>query len=100
MANMKSTQSAAHTPAFRLVPPAARPPCVETVLHLEELLRRARAGEIRGIADVVLLPGKGYSVDAIGAFRRDPTFARGAIAALDDEMRELVHERAMQTAED
>ena len=81
-------------PDLRLVPPSPPPVCTETIEALERLLDGARRGQFVGIAYAVTTAKHEYMVDTIGAFRSDPTYARGAIAALDDELRELVHEGA------
>lgn len=53
---------------------------------LEELAEAGRRGEVIGVACVVMYRGRNYVVDAVGELRRSPTFARGAVAALDDEL--------------
>lgn len=81
------------SPALCLVPPMPRPPCAETVQFCENLLEAARTGFTHGVALVMARKGRSYSVEACGDFREDPTYARGAVAALDDELRELVKEK-------
>jgi hypothetical protein len=79
-------------PALRLVPPAPPPVCAETIEALERLLEEARSGRVRGVAAVVGMTGRRYSVEVCGDWRADPTLARGAVAAIDDELRKLVYE--------
>ena len=67
----------------------------ETVNTLEQLLEGARAGEVVGLAFCAVLKGPRYIVDLTGEARRNPTFARGMVCALDDELQSRVHERAM-----
>jgi hypothetical protein len=55
------------------------------------LLDRIRRGEIQGLAFVALMPRRRYFTGVCGECAEDPTGVRGAILALDDEMRELVH---------
>jgi hypothetical protein len=64
----------------------------DTVGALEQLLRSARNGDIIGLAFTALLPGQQYMVDVVGEAYRDPTWTRGAVAAVDDELRALIHE--------
>lgn len=81
---------------LRLVSPGPAPTCAATIAQLEHLLDEARAGRIVGLAVVATSRQRSYSVEATGLMRDDPTFARGAVAALDDELRELVREDAFR----
>lgn len=83
--------------ALRLVPPAPPPVCVETIEALEQLIDGARRGHYIGIAFAVTTSKREYMVDTIGDFRSNPTYARGAVAVLDDELRELIREGAGST---
>ncbi|MBA3590363.1 hypothetical protein [Methylibium sp.] len=65
----------------------------EVVQLCRELLDRAQAGDITGLGVVVILPRGRYVVDCCGSAKRDPTFTRGALASLDDCLREMVHRR-------
>lgn len=60
----------------------------------EQLLDAVRAGQIVGIAFGVALRGKRYFVNVTGTLARDPTFARGVVAALDDELMGMVQGKA------
>jgi hypothetical protein len=72
----------------------APPPCAETIAKCEWALRLALAGELTGLAFAAQRRGVGYVVDVTGEFRRNPTYGRGAVASLDDWLRDLVHERS------
>ena len=63
----------------------------DVVSACEDLLDGAKAGEITGLGVVVMLKRRRYIVDCVGEMARDPTFGRGALASLDDCLRELVH---------
>jgi hypothetical protein len=60
-----------------------------TTLH-----EAVQAGHIVGLAFGVALRGRRYFVNTAGTLTRDPTFARGIIAALDDELSRMVQGRA------
>lgn len=69
----------------------------DTVEALEQLLEAAKAGEISGIAFAISLRGRRFVTNTAGACYRDPTLSRGMIAALDDELSGMVHQRAQDT---
>lgn len=46
--------------------------------------------EVIGLAYVVMYKGRNFIVNTAGELHRNPTFARGAVAALDDELRRMV----------
>lgn len=79
-------------PAVQLVftRAAAVGSCCETIKTLTELLRLAREARVRGLAFAVLYDDGRYSPDVIGDARRNPTFARGMVRALDDLLADLV----------
>jgi hypothetical protein len=60
----------------------------------EQLAEGARQGLIVGAVFGVALKGRRYHVNVAGSLVRDPTFARGVVAALDDELMALVQGRA------
>jgi hypothetical protein len=62
----------------------------DTVKALEDLLRQARMGEIIGVAFVAMYARREYAASATGEARRNPTFTRGMLAALDDLLGESV----------
>lgn len=74
-------------PPLELIPDAVSH---DTVECLETLLKRAQAGEVTGIAYAVVLKRRRYIVNTAGAARRYPTFARGMVHALDDELSQMI----------
>jgi hypothetical protein len=58
----------------------------DTVQCLEDLLQRARSGQLIGICFAAMCRRRQYILDAAGEAHRNPTFARGMVAALDDEL--------------
>lgn len=71
-------------PPFTLLPVDAV--SHDTVKCLERLLEQARAGEAIGIAYAVMYKRRKFAVHMCGEAHRNPTFTRGMIAALDDEL--------------
>lgn len=61
----------------------------ETIATLERLLAEAQAGELVGIAYVVISTS-GYSQGFAGDVRQYPIFTRGMLQCLDDELAKLV----------
>lgn len=57
-----------------------------TIKCLETLLEHARSGEVIGIAFAAMLKRQKFIVNSAGEARRNPTFSRGMVAALDDEL--------------
>lgn len=70
-------------PPFRLVPDQLSH---DTVEALHELLERAKAGEIVGIAFAAMYRRRQFITNTAGECHRNPVFARGMVAALDDEL--------------
>lgn len=70
-------------PPFILVPDVLSN---DTIECLEQLLEQARRGAIIGLAFAVMLKKRGYIVNTAGEAYRNPTFARGMINALDDQL--------------
>ena len=64
----------------------------DTVECLALLLERAKKGEVTGIAYAVVLKRRRYIVNTAGSARQYPTFARGMIHALDDQLGAMVRE--------
>lgn len=58
----------------------------DTVQCLERLLAEARAGQLIGLAYAAIMKRRNFRVNACGEAHRSPTFARGVLAALDDEL--------------
>ena len=66
----------------------------DTIEALENLLKRAKAGEVVGLAFAALLPRRRYFIEVTGDAYKDPTFARGMVSAIDDELRSMIDEAA------
>jgi len=66
----------------------------ETVGSLLNLYCKARDGQLVGIACVAIYrghQGRAYTVHTCGEAKRNPTFVRGALRALDDMLSEKVN---------
>lgn len=74
-------------PPFRLVLDAHSH---DTVELLEQVLAEARRGQIIGVALVAMRKRREFIGDAAGEAYRNPTFARGMLAALDDRLADMV----------
>lgn len=70
-------------PPFVLVPDTVSN---DTVECLQTLLDQARRGEIIGLAYTAVLKRRGYIANTAGEAHRNPTFSRGMVAALDDQL--------------
>lgn len=73
---------------YRLVPDSLS---TDTVELLDALLTEARAGRLIGIAFAGMYRRQEYIVNVAGEAHRSPTLTRGMVAALDDQLREMVH---------
>lgn len=62
----------------------------DTVKALEGLLAEAKKGELIGMAYVAMYRRREYTACATGEARRNPTFTRGMLAALDDVLGDMV----------
>lgn len=64
----------------------------DTVETLEQLLTDAKDGRLIGIAFAAAYAGKdrGFFVDVTGECYRNPVFARGMVACLDDMLRGML----------
>lgn len=69
-------------------------PCPTTLAAARRLLRLAEDGELIGLAFGACVRGRAYVTEVTGVLARDPTFGRGVVAALDDELSELVQSQA------
>lgn len=58
----------------------------DTKEALRELLAAAEAGDMIGIAFAAMYRRRRYLVDTAGEASRNPTFARGMVQALNDEL--------------
>lgn len=61
----------------------------DTVAALTHLLQEALAGEVVGIACVVIHPGRHFSIDLAGAAKTEPLLTRGMVCMLDEKVAEL-----------
>jgi hypothetical protein len=66
--------------------PLPRPGTDELIAQLEQLIREVRQDRVIGLAWIVIRPGLKYEGDAIGAALDHPTFTRGALLTLSDEL--------------
>ena len=62
----------------------------DTVEAFDQIANAARAGDVIGGGFVLLLKRRRYLVNLCGEAARDPTFTRGALLSLDDQLRGLV----------
>lgn len=62
----------------------------DTLKALEILIKDAADGELIGMAYVAMYRRREYTASATGECRRNPTFARGMISALDDVLADMV----------
>lgn len=60
---------------------------------LETLLAGARTGDVTGIAFAAVLKQRRYITNVAGWCHRNPTFTRGAICSLDDELNGIINGR-------
>lgn len=65
----------------------------DTVTALETLLELAKTGELTGIAFAATFQRMRYVTNVAGLCFTNPTFTRGMVAAMDDELAMLVHGR-------
>lgn len=72
---------------FHLVPDTISK---DTVQCLEQLLVAARKGQVIGLAYAAMLKRREYIVNTAGEAYRNPTFARGMVSALDDQLGDKV----------
>lgn len=77
-------------PPVRLVPDALSHDAIEAA---EQLAQLARSGKIIGFSIAVLERGRKYWTNSAGETRRNPTWARGMVAALDDELADMVRQQ-------
>jgi len=73
-------------------------PCAQTINALEQLLDFARRGEVRGVAFAAAFRGMHYVTDVAGTCAQHPTWTRGALRALDDDLAAIIRYRDPQEA--
>lgn len=75
---------------YSLVPDSVS---TDTVECLKVLLRRARRGEVIGLAYCAMLKQKAYIVNTAGVAHDSPTFTLGMVAMLSDSLSNRIHNR-------
>lgn len=70
-------------PPFYLIPDVVSK---DVVVALQELLASARRGHLIGFGFVAMYKDRSYITNTAGEADRNPTFTRGMIKALDDEL--------------
>lgn len=68
----------------------------DTLRSTEILLNQIRKGDIIGVAWVAMCKRREYITNVAGEAYRNPTFTRGMVAALDDELRDMVHHQRQE----
>ena len=68
-------------------------PNADVIQCLELLLQAARSGDVTGIAFAATLQSMRYITDVAGVCYEHPTFTRGMLATLADEVAGEVHRR-------
>lgn len=63
----------------------------ETVAALAELLTQAKQRRILGMAFAVMYRGGTFIVNATDEARKSPTFSRGMVEELGDELARMMH---------
>lgn len=71
---------------IRLVPAARLQQQAETVAELERLLEEARQGRLVGFLGACMFYPAGVSAMIVGAAKEHPTYCRGMLANLDDQL--------------
>lgn len=74
-------------PPFILVPDNVS---TDTVACLRTLLYQAEKGEVIGLAYAAMLKRRAYIVNSTGTAHESPTFSRGMVAALDDQLAQRI----------
>ncbi len=65
----------------------------DVVTALETLLDYAKRGELTGLAFGATFRKMRYITNVAGVCAKNPTFTRGMLGALDDELAAIVHTR-------
>lgn len=65
----------------------------DTVTALRQLLAYAERGDLTGIAFAATFRKMRYITNVAGMCAKNPTFTRGCLGALDDELAALIHHR-------
>ena len=62
----------------------------DTMDCLQALAAQAKSGDVIGIAYAVMYRERSYIVNTAGELHRNPAFARGVVAVLDDELSRMI----------
>lgn len=65
----------------------------DVVDALTVLLEGAKSGDVTGLAFAATLRRNRYVTNVAGLMYKNPSFARGCVGALDDELASIVHGR-------
>lgn len=68
----------------------------DTVECLAVLFEGAKTGDVKGIAFGAILSRNRYITNVAGLAFKNPTFARGMVMSLSDELATLIHQRDPQ----
>lgn len=68
----------------------------DTLECAKALVKKSQDGEVIGAVIGFLYRRQKYSIAVCGHAYDNPTWARGVVAALDDELHSLVHERGQR----
>lgn len=79
--NVDQADDSSMKPPFKLV---NHRPSADTIETLRDLLGQAEKGQIIGLAFAAMYRRRVYTVAVTDEANRNPTFARGMVAALDD----------------
>lgn len=71
-------------------------PSKDTIACATRLAEGALGGDVVGAVIGFIYRRRRYSISVCGEAHRDPTFARGIVRAIDDELQAMVHDRANQ----
>lgn len=66
----------------------------DTEQCVTQIMEATKAGQVLGIAFILVLKRKRYMVNTAGAAAENPTDTRGMLCALDDELQRMVQGRA------
>lgn len=66
----------------------------DTLEAIDTIKLGVERGEIIGLVFGVLMRGRRYAVNVAGQCASDPTFTRGMIGAIDDELRDMIQGKA------
>lgn len=65
----------------------------DTLACAGHLLEGLESGEVTGAVIAILYRRKRYSIHVCGEAHDAPTYARGIVGAIEDELRDLIQER-------